>query len=101
MSRGVSSAPTGKKKKEKKNGERKKTQHPRHPLPFTTGETIVQRDNQVLNSWRQPAARCTSGVVELVCQGNASLYTCGRPLSRCIDARLIQITNDDDVIPRV
>lgn len=46
---------------------------------FTTGETIVRRDNQVLNSWRQPAARCISGVVELVCQGNAS-YTCGHSL---------------------
>jgi len=36
-------------------------------LAFTTGETIVQRDNQVLNSWRQPAACRISGVVELVC----------------------------------
>lgn len=34
-------------------------------LAFTTGETIVRRDDQVLNSWRQPAARRVSGVVEL------------------------------------
>lgn len=45
-------------------------------LAFTTGETIVRRDNQVLNSWRQPAARrYISGAAELARQGSAGRYT--------------------------
>lgn len=74
MLRSVSSA---RREKDRQRRKRKRGTPAVSSLAFTTGETIVRRDNQVVNLWRQPAARRISGVVELVCQGSACSYTRG------------------------